>query len=561
MLRSILFFCFAERGVGVPSRARVLWDWLTLGPIRRAIHGLGYSALSIGTPEWAQKAQAKVLVGSFGRISFFDWINPIRWIAWIFIFLMEWVATRRIYAFGPAVPAILLITLVSSILTLVALKRDAWRTTYYQQLLRSAAADSDTATISIALSRLLQREPSRADLRLQKALLHDKLGEQAEARTEMERLLLAYQHPAAALWIIQKDFRLASVASWNEKQHLAFRDLIQVSSNRQMPSISVPSRILFGQYLLAIGATSEAVSHMESVAEDNPELQLVCAAIHSQMKNEQACNAWAEKAQEGFRKQILDNPNNVEARLSLARAFMLQGQYEAMVRTLSDGYKLTQNERLRTAGAVALVAWAKKLEQQGSNDELLVKRLSILSRANELDPSNKTVAESLVETIIKCADNTQPEIEKLRSAIIGKLTPERAHFVQGTIAVLRGQLEQAEQHLKLAMNEKDNVPGIFNNLAYALSHQENADLDRALALVNIALRSSLNNAEIRETRGQILIKMKRYEDAVHDLEFALKGNVAAGPIHQSLAEAYEALGLSDLAKTHRQLAKDLTESK
>lgn len=561
MIRSIYEFFFAERGIGIPSRVRVMFDWLTLGPVRRAIVRLGFRALLLETPEWAKQAQSRVLVGSFDKISLFDWINPIRWVTWNGIFFIEWIATRRFYSYGAAVPAVALTVLMLSSLGMIRMNRDVWREAYYQQELKAGINNQDNQQTSIALARLLERSPERVDLRIQKALLHDKLSEQAEARMEMESLLIHHQSPVAAFWLIQKEYRLTNLPEWDEKKHLAFRELIQICANRSNPQIYVASRIMFGQYLLGMGATSEAVAHMESVADENPELQLVCAMIHTQLKNEAAASQWASKAQDGYRKLVLANPNNIELRLSLARSMLLQGQFEAAARTLSDGYKLTKNESLLTAGAESLVNWAKQLEKEKPTEATLAKRLSLLSRAIELAPKNRMVVETMVATIIKCADSQDPEIEKMRTAIIGNLDPDRAHFVQGTIAILRGQLDQAEQHLKMAMTETNNVPGVFNNLALALSQQENPDLERALTLVNMALKSVPNQPQIRETRGQILVKMKQYKDAIHDLEFALSAKVEPKPIHESLAVAYEAIGLADLASTHRKLADGESSSK
>ena len=56
----------------------------------------------------------------------------------------------------------------------------------------------------------------------------------------------------------------------------------------------------------------------------------------------------------------------------------------------------------------------------------------------------------------------------------------------------------------------------------------------------------------RETRGQILVALGRWRDAVDDLEFALNGMPDAAPVHMALATAYERLGESELARVHRE---------
>lgn len=60
---------------------------------------------------------------------------------------------------------------------------------------------------------------------------------------------------------------------------------------------------------------------------------------------------------------------------------------------------------------------------------------------------------------------------------------------------------------------------------------------------------------IRETRGQILLRMMQYKEAIFDLEFALSAKAPPQPIHEALALAYEAIGMIELAQTHRELAE------
>jgi predicted Zn-dependent protease len=84
-------------------------------------------------------------------------------------------------------------------------------------------------------------------------------------------------------------------------------------------------------------------------------------------------------------------------------------------------------------------------------------------------------------------------------------------------------------------------------------------LDRALSLVNAALKSVPNQPVIRETRGQILLRLKQYKEAIFDLEFALSSSAPSQPIHEALSQAYEAIGMVDLAQTHQELAKKSNE--
>ena len=71
------------------------------------------------------------------------------------------------------------------------------------------------------------------------------------------------------------------------------------------------------------------------------------------------------------------------------------------------------------------------------------------------------------------------------------------------------------------------------------------NLDEALRLVNLALKELPNHPLVMETRGQIYTAMKRYEEAIPDLESCLLGIGAPDiqlKIHQSLAELERVVG-------------------
>ena len=55
-----------------------------------------------------------------------------------------------------------------------------------------------------------------------------------------------------------------------------------------------------------------------------------------------------------------------------------------------------------------------------------------------------------------------------------------------------------------------------------------------------------------DTRGVAWLKLGKYREAVSDLEYAVENGLNGTPsTHAGLAEAYQQLGLVDLAKEHR----------
>lgn len=536
----------------------MLFEWITLLALLRLLMRVGKRKVTVKSPYWA--VLPSVHARKLGQPGWQYWLNPTHWIGWFFSFLFEWVVSRPYSAYGPAVPGILVVIAFFSPLMFQWLNKDRWQGQYYLQILGTQEGAADVALEAIAVGRLLERNPKRIDLRIQKALLHEKQGQDEDARREMETVVMQSGNPVAAFWLLKKDFRLAEVAKWDDEQHVRFRQLCSICAAKENDKVFVPSQMLLAEYLVAIGVTEEAIALLESIAKDNCELQLVSAALHSQLGNDTAALKWASQAEQGLQNLVSANPTNIEYRLNLAKALLMLGQHEAVVMTLNEGYELTKNADLLTAGAEAFAAWAIRIEKQEQvSSESLIQRLNMLSRATELAPRTPIVVETLVRTVIQCAESNEPEIVTLRDNLVSKVDSERAHFIKGTIAVLRGDMTEAEGHLNLAMSDSANIPGVLNNLAVVLYQQENPDLDRALSLVNAALKTVPNQPVIRETRGQILLRMKQYKEAVFDLEFALSAKAPPQPIHEALAQAYEAIGMVDLARTHQELAKRSNE--
>ena len=87
--------------------------------------------------------------------------------------------------------------------------------------------------------------------------------------------------------------------------------------------------------------------------------------------------------------------------------------------------------------------------------------------------------------------------------------------------------------------------------AWSLAYSDPPQLEQALQLANRALERTPERAEFRETRGQILAKLERWEEAIADLEKALARMQDRDELRETLAQAYEAIGRVEIAAGHR----------
>ena len=123
------------------------------------------------------------------------------------------------------------------------------------------------------------------------------------------------------------------------------------------------------------------------------------------------------------------------------------------------------------------------------------------------------------------------------------------HFTLDIDAWQHGHPEEARKHLALAYETASQLPFVANNMAMILTVGDKPDLSRALTIIQSALAKFPNNPSFRETRGEILVRSGRSQEAIADLEFALPLLASKRAAHKALAEAYRSLGLRDLALT------------
>ena len=112
-------------------------------------------------------------------------------------------------------------------------------------------------------------------------------------------------------------------------------------------------------------------------------------------------------------------------------------------------------------------------------------------------------------------------------------------------------MDEARVHWERANQLDPNSPSIANNLAVVLAGSNSPDLAQALRLVNMAIDRLPNEASYRDTRGTILAKMGKWNEALPDLEAALFKNGRSRQLHKLLADTYEHLGMAAMAAEHR----------
>jgi tetratricopeptide (TPR) repeat protein len=316
---------------------------------------------------------------------------------------------------------------------------------------------------------------------------------------------------------------------------------------------SLEANELLGRVYVRLGQWELAEKYLSEVVSVRPETALLLAAVFKAEGDMVGARSWAERAAKFYRAKTeaakLDSP---ASRLAWADATAMLEDYPAAFVILESGWRQYENKAYLSPMGEVCALWVDALAKSKPRD--LTSRITLIQRGLECAPQNET----LLRHLISLTHLEGPEAASARDTLTRMLTEGKAtatlHFVLGLDAWQHGQLEDARKHFSLAYDTAAQLPYVANNMAMILTVGDKPDLSRALAIIESVLVKLPNNPSFRETRGEIYVRMGRWQEAVADLEFALPLLASKQGTHKALAEAYRGLSLRDLAAEHEKLA-------
>ena len=421
----------------------------------------------------------------------------------------------------------------------------------YARAARDALAANQIDLACWCNRKLLFIKPNDAEPRLVLAQMAEKSGDLARTERLMRQVapLTEAGYAPAHLWVARKLMSEAPARDQQQRvrqikeiqQHL--RHAIEVEPR------NMEARELLGNICARTGQVSEAIANLTVVAEVHPSVHLTLAQLFAVRGERSLAEMHGKTVQDHFQKKLAANPGDIDAELGLAAADLFLGDSQNAIAVLTKGYERTHDKRfdLALTGAYVLA-----FDQTDPSD--VTKRLDLIQKAWRHGSDSVAVLARLDALTSGTGGEAQRARETLEKSIEQDKSSGLAHYALAGVAVRDGDLKKALVHAEAAYAAMPGVPEMGNNLAFLLMSNEPPDLERAVKLADAAVNSAPDNPNFRETRGQILVKLQRYRDAVPDLELALRQLKNMPGIHTGLADAYEHLGDRELAAKHRELA-------
>lgn len=481
---------------------------------------------------------------------------PVQFARWSFQFAFIWLRSRKWTTIWAGLPSVVVLLTTVAVLDYARRSSRADLTQRYQAAAERAFEDEEFEMARDMYQKLLELGGDEKAATYGLALALYELDEQGRALGMLSRLAPTdrFGYAPAHMWFVdrrlEQDEPLQEQDAIMVRQHL--RHVVRNSTQDDERAL-----VLLAQLEAFLGEPDNAIDALEQVVERYPNLRQALAALYRSQGRVDAANRQLDDMAVFYEKRIDANPTDLGSRIMAARARTMLEEYPKAEKLLQSGFKLANDEQkqaMQIALAQFYLAWHDQTEKEN-----ITRRLDLIERALILVPNLPAALNRLSQLMQLDDEVEQRGLKLLEQKLAEGHATAGVHMVIGTQALLKGNLEKAKLHFQQAIALNPKMPAVLNNLAWTLANSEDAgpeDLEEALLLADQAVELLPNVANIRETRGQIYTKLERWEEAITDLEIALRTMRNNPDIHHSLEKCYRALGDDELADEHKRKADE-----
>ncbi len=493
-------------------------------------------------------------------------LRLIKYLAWVVMgFSIAWVKTRRYPNLLWGIPAVLCVVLL---LTADANSGDELPPGIRQTYLTSTATALDAIQASeddeqramlleeaeFYLQRLEDSGVANEEFLWQRSRLDAYLGRSQRRWVDLKQILNDQEQPRNADAHLELARGLL-LEEWIEPNPIELIEshllqAIQINQNRNK---TIAAQRALADLYLALDRHEEALDLIQSYVSIFPSERLRLARIYLSLGDAARAESQAELAKSHFLRLVEQESQNAADWQQLAQSHFLLGEFEEAVAVLQRTTQVFEDQLVfRRLLARAYVGWSQQLPEAE-----YAQRLQLLERATEAFPADEFVLLALLSLTM---ESNGPEGEEAQARLLETLAsgdaPVVVHTIIGTKAAIDGNAGLARFHLDQALQQGQATPMVLNNLAHILAFGPQHDYEAALSMIDQALVIQ-SDPRMHDTRGQILARMQRWTEAIASLETALRDLPGYAPIHQTLAEAYAAIGQDELAEIHQRRLMEL----
>ena len=310
---------------------------------------------------------------------------------------------------------------------------------------------------------------------------------------------------------------------------------------------------LRSDFYLVTGKTDLALSELSKLADASPEYWFALAEVLLSRGDLNLARNALGRAAVAYEKRTGLNPADIESRIRYATALGRLGEFDSAIEIMSNGWKLTPDERFREGLCeVYLMKFQKQRNIQGPIEQ----QWEYLQRALEWNAKNRLVYEALSQM---CADvKARPIGPMIRTKIDMLLDDSESSsgllFAKSNLLLMDKQPALAMEILGEIVRKDQEFHPAMNNLAWLLIDQTSVlpeELEQAHRHASRAVELLPSSASYRDTLGLVLVKQGRWTEAIAEFELSLLNSQNPIPTLEKIAQCYQELGQRDLSQQYR----------
>lgn len=382
----------------------------------------------------------------------------------------------------------------------------------------------DLRSAELYLRRLDQLSPGLSNVKYLLAELAEQHMTSPEVAARMLTLAPVGEvgHGPAHLWLARRE--------WNTRPHtpesLDRAELHLLAALETFPN-EAEVHLLIGQLYLETGRAEFAARHLGRIYRVHPEWAMVQARLLATYGHPGEGRACAEFARDHFAAESQAHPDDLAARRQWVDAAIFLEDFATAEQALKDAIARGHESEFAPLLSRLYVDWGIL----AAGDAKLPRdvRLRLIEKGLEFDDYHPAVIANLA--IVSQGRVLPPKIAELVEKRLARGgAPAGLYLIAGTSAWYAGDVITARRYLEQAHTLEPEHPDVANNLAYFLSQSRPQELERALALTEIARRYAPESPAYRDTRVRVLVQLGRSREALDEVRRGL----AQDPTHVGL---------------------------
>lgn len=416
----------------------------------------------------------------------------------------------------------------------------------------NSVTGDDTVRVSrygdLLYRRILQLRENEKNARFYVAMQRGISGDSEEALGMMRELAPKGDkgfEPAHA-WLAKDLMRRSTQGEKIDAKELEHH--LAIASNWSKVDPTLP--MIYAEILERQQKRELAIAIATKATERDPRLAVQLAEMCRRANLQRQAES-ASKQAIAFLEPILNTDEETEKdRVDLARAKSVINDIQGAASVLIQGLAKNPDSQLlrRMLSNLFLIEYRKSIR---ANQTGFQANLDLLDRAAKADPSNPLVGIEVAKLANFGTKADQAAMDAFRKQLATGKATALTHLLIANAYMGREETTKAVQHWELALFQNPNLLPALNNLAMAMIERDPPNFVKAQQYLDRAIAVSPADSEVIDSQGVLHLKAKRYNEAIASFERAIQISPKRIDSRQSLAEAYELAGMTEMAATAR----------